>query len=226
LAPIWSAPDGPSRHEPRSAPSGLRHLPRQTSFNGVSSYTAATTSVPPAVHRPARSHVNRSPEIELSATPIPNATMPAAAHVRRYPAANSSGDSGERCLVMREYSATVGETEGNIIAAIITTQTPRNQPNEPRPVQGPLSIPRIWSPVHHHPSAARPNSSVTRPSRARTADIAGASPPLAGRPACAGALIASSGLKRPRRTRRSRGRSCPRTGSRTRRSVTASPPPS
>ena len=52
-APIRSAPDGPSRHEPSSVPSGLRHLPRQTSFNGVSSYTAATTSVPrPSTGRP------------------------------------------------------------------------------------------------------------------------------------------------------------------------------
>src|SRR5215218_10764056 len=94
---------------------------------------------------------------------------------------------------MREYSATVGATEGNIIAAIITTQTPRNQPNEPRPVQGPLSIPRIRSPVHHQPRAATANSTATSPSRARTADSAGASPPLAGRLACAGALIVSSG---------------------------------
>ena len=37
LAPIRSAPDQPSRHEPSRKPSGLRHFPRQTSFNGVSS---------------------------------------------------------------------------------------------------------------------------------------------------------------------------------------------
>ena len=53
----------------------------------------------------------------------------------------SSGESGERSLVMREYSATVGATDGNIIAAIITTQTPRNQPSVPRPVHGPSSMP-------------------------------------------------------------------------------------
>src|SRR5215471_13210790 len=69
LTPIRSAPDGPSRQEPSREPSGLRHLPRQTSFNGVSSYTAATTSVPPAVHRPARDHVNRSPSTEPKAAP-------------------------------------------------------------------------------------------------------------------------------------------------------------
>ena len=37
FAPICSAPAGPSRHEPSRKPSGLRHLPRQTSLSGVSS---------------------------------------------------------------------------------------------------------------------------------------------------------------------------------------------
>src|SRR5437879_44170 len=193
FAPIRSAPDRPSRHEPSRNPSGLRHFPRQTSFNGVSSYTAAATSVPPAVHRPTRSHANRSPEVELRVAAIANARTPAAAQVRRYPAANSSGDNGDRCFVMREYSATTGAIEGNIIAAIITTQTPRNQPNEPRPVHGPLSIPRIWSPVHHQPTAATTSSSATRPRRARTADSAGAKPPPAGKPAGAVTLMASGG---------------------------------
>ena len=32
---------------------------------------------------------------------------------------------------MRAYSETVGATDGNIIAAIITTHTPRNQPSAP-----------------------------------------------------------------------------------------------
>src|ERR1700736_1076207 len=94
---------------------------------------------------------------------------------------------------MREYSATVGATEGNIMAAIITTQTPRNQLKEPRPVHGPLSIPRICSPDHNQPRAATVKRTATKASRVRTADIAGASPPLAGRLACAEALIASSG---------------------------------
>src|SRR3954470_2222935 len=93
---------------------------------------------------------------------------------------------------MREYSATVGATEGSIIATIITTQTPRNQANDPSSVHGPLSIPRIWSPVHHHPAAASRNSSATSPRRVRAADSAGASPPLAARFACGGALNASS----------------------------------
>src|SRR4026209_1410131 len=93
---------------------------------------------------------------------------------------------------MREYSATVGATDGNIIAAILTTQKPRNQPDEPRPVHGPLSIPRIRSPVHHQPRAARVNSRATSPSRVRTADSAGARPPLAARSACGGALNSSS----------------------------------
>ena len=39
---------------------------------------------------------------------------------------------------MREYSATVGATDGNIIAAIITTQVARNQPNVPSAGPGPV----------------------------------------------------------------------------------------
>src|SRR5689334_10190589 len=37
VAPIRTAPEPPSRHDPSSTPSGLRHLPRQTSFSGVTS---------------------------------------------------------------------------------------------------------------------------------------------------------------------------------------------
>src|SRR6266550_358925 len=95
---------------------------------------------------------------------------------------------------MREYSATVGATDGNIIAAIITTQTPRNQPSVPRPVQGPLSIPRIWPSVHHQPLPARAKSTVTRPSRARAAPKCGARP-VPGARSCAGAITCSN---RPR----------------------------
>src|SRR4051794_12347726 len=61
---------------------------------------------------------------------------------------------------MRAYSPTVGATEGSIIAAIITTHTPRNQPSVPRAVHGPASIPLIRCPVDHHPAAARPHRSA------------------------------------------------------------------
>ena len=115
--------------------------------------------------------------------------------------------------VMREYSATVGATDGNIIAAIITIQTDRNQPNVPRPVQGPSSIPCIWSAVHHQPAAASANSTTTSPRRVRTAENAGASPPPWGR-RCR--CRRAHGVTPPRRTRTSRGRSCPRTGCRRR----------
>src|SRR6185312_4048346 len=48
----------------------------------------------------------------------------------------------------------------------------------PRSVQGPLSIPRIWSAVHHQPTAASTKSSATRPRRVRMAENAGPrSPP-------------------------------------------------
>ena len=49
--------------------------------------------------------------------------------------------SGFRLIL--EYNATVGATEGNIIAAIITIHTLTNQPNVPRLVHGPLPIPAI-----------------------------------------------------------------------------------
>src|SRR5919106_3642307 len=77
---------------------------------------------------------------------------------------------------MRAYSATVGDTDGNIIAAIITIHTPRNQPTAPRSVPGPSSIPRMRSVVDHHASAARPNSAAIRPRRARAAANAGPRP--------------------------------------------------
>src|SRR3954469_597544 len=94
---------------------------------------------------------------------------------------------------MREYSATVGATDGNIIAAIITTQIPRNQPSAPRPVHGPASMPRICRTVHHQPTPARRNSVRTRPSRTRTAAKAGARPRPSRRRSGAGAVIAGSG---------------------------------
>src|SRR5262245_20544761 len=94
---------------------------------------------------------------------------------------------------MQEYSAAVGATDGNIIAAIITTQIARNHENAPSPVHGPSSIPRIWSADHHQLIAARATSRRTKPRRARTATSAGPSPPPLGRRACTGALTVSGG---------------------------------
>src|SRR3954469_13445585 len=62
---------------------------------------------------------------------------------------------------MREYRATVGATDGNIIAAIITIHTPTNQPSVPRPDHGPSSMPCIRSAVHAQP-ATRPRPAGTR----------------------------------------------------------------
>ena len=63
----------------------------------------------------------------------------------------------------RVYSAIVGATDGNIIAAIITTQMPRNQPRLPRLVQGPASMPSIWRAVQTHPIRATAHRAATRP---------------------------------------------------------------
>src|SRR6266567_2552058 len=79
-APIRSAPNRPSRHEPSNNPSGLRHLPRQASLSGVTSYTAATISVVAATQRPPRSHVSTSPTARPPAYATANASAPAPAH--------------------------------------------------------------------------------------------------------------------------------------------------
>src|SRR5438445_11381071 len=83
---------------------------------------------------------------------------------------------------MREYKAIVGATEGNIIAAIITTQTSRNQLRLPRLVQGPASMPRICLAIHHQPTTAIARSSATKPSRTLAAtNVARTSTPSATR---------------------------------------------
>src|SRR5205807_751684 len=124
---------------------------------------------------------NEPPNARDAAAPRPYAATPAAAHVSRYPAANTYGATDERSRVSRAYKATVGAADGNIIAAIITSQTPMNQPKPPSPVHGPLSMPRISRAVHTQPAAARTNSDATRPSRARAAVSAGLRPVLAAR---------------------------------------------
>src|SRR5205807_4258872 len=103
------------------------------------------------------------PNSPPTAAPTANAPTPAAAHVSRYPPTKAIGAIGERCLVIRAYSAAVGATDGNIIAAIITTHTETNQPNAPRCVHGPSSMPRIRSAVHHHPIPAVPKRTATSP---------------------------------------------------------------
>src|SRR5215211_6156085 len=65
-------------------------------------------------------------------------------------------------LWIREYMRAIGRIEGNIIAAIITTQTPTNQPRSPRSVPGPASIPSMRSPVMFQ---ARIESAISRPIR-------------------------------------------------------------
>ena len=47
----------------------------------------------------------------------------------------------ERPRATREWKSAIGATEGNIIAAIIVTHTPRNQTSPPRSVPGPAVHP-------------------------------------------------------------------------------------
>src|SRR5215216_3930712 len=52
---------------------------------------------------------------------------------------------------------TIGATDGNIIAPIITTQVVRKNPSAPGSVPGPASMPAIRSPVTTQPTAASVN---------------------------------------------------------------------
>ena len=70
----------------------------------------------------------------------------------------------------------MGATDGNIIAAIITSQTPANHVSVPSSVHGPPSMPCISSAVHSQPTAERPKRRATSPMRVRAAARAGASP--------------------------------------------------
>src|SRR6187551_1573118 len=55
---------------------------------------------------------------------------------------------------------TIGAIDGNIIAAIITTQMPTKNPSVPGSVPGPASIPSICSPVI---AQATPASTISSP---------------------------------------------------------------
>src|SRR4051794_28929292 len=88
------------------------------------------------------------------------------------------------------------------MAAIITTQTPANQPNVPRSVQGPSSMPRISSTVHHQLTAARAKRRAMSPSRARAAANAGARPAVPGERSSTDVIKRSGG---PRERRREAG---------------------
>src|SRR3954451_9141331 len=94
---------------------------------------------------------------------------------------------------MREYRATVGATDGSIIAAIITTHTPTNQPSVPSPVQDPSSMPLICSLVHHQLSTASASNRAMRPRRARTDASRGARAAVAGARSGVAAIIPSGG---------------------------------
>src|SRR4051812_44944817 len=94
---------------------------------------------------------------------------------------------------MREYRATVGATDGSIIAAIITTHTPTNQPSVPSPVQDPSSMPLICSLVHHQLRRASASKRTMRPRRARAEVSRGARPALAEARCGVAAIIPSGG---------------------------------
>jgi hypothetical protein len=62
---------------------------------------------------------------------------------------------------------TAGAADGSIIAAVIVTQIPRNQPSAPRSVPGPASIPRIRSTSAIHARSAVPTREAASAGRLR-----------------------------------------------------------
>ena len=63
----------------------------------------------------------------------------------------------------RANASTIGATDGSIIAAIIVTQIPRNQPSPPRSVPGPASIPRMRSNVRIQAASVSPSRTAATP---------------------------------------------------------------
>ena len=134
-----------------------------------------------------------------------------------------SGESGERSLVMREYSATVGATDGNIIAAIITTHDPEEPAERSEAGPGPVVHPPHLA-DGPPPADAGEREELRRraPRRNRTAANGGARPP----PLEARGATRRAGSSRPRELGLSTARSCPRRRCRRRRSASAWPRPS
>ena len=74
----------------------------------------------------------------------------------------------------RSYMSTVGATEGNIIAAIITTQTVMKKPRPPRLIPGTDSMPPIRSWVTSQATTASASSTPSRASWVRSSRDAAA----------------------------------------------------
>ncbi len=143
------------------------------SLIGVSWYSPATTIAPPATYGPARSHESTPPSIASTTRKRPYATTPYPVHASRYPARKTQVGTyaawprRARSLVTRANASTIGDTDGSIIAAIIVTQIPRNQPSPPRSVPGPASMPRIRSKTRIQATSVNPSSPAAIPTGLR-----------------------------------------------------------
>ena len=75
--------------------------------------------------------------VRKQAVPIPRRQVAGNEDPRRH----ERGVAATRPLLLTRANAkTIGDTDGSIIAAIIVTQIPTNQPSPPRSVPGPASI--------------------------------------------------------------------------------------
>lgn len=94
---LFLTPNHPLRQEPSKAQRGLWQLPRRTSFKDVSSYRGGDEEGPASSPTAKAVPCDEVTQIELSAAPIANATIPALAQISRCPPANRSGERGEGC---------------------------------------------------------------------------------------------------------------------------------
>src|SRR3990172_3633346 len=110
----------------------------------------------------------------------PNASRPYAVHETRYPATNCAIRHVlvaplERATIVRDHRIATGATDGNIIAAIITTHIVMNSGRLIPIVPGPTPMPRAWSSVTSQASTA------SRTRAAQAGAICRSGSPAAGR---------------------------------------------
>src|SRR4051794_28521834 len=98
----------------------------------------------------------------------------------RYPATKKPVPT--RCRLTRSYTTTIGSTDGNIIAAIITTQTTMKNPSVPGSVPGPASMPSIRPAVTVQATTASASSKHASTASARAIRPRGARATNSARP--------------------------------------------
>src|ERR1700682_1049703 len=142
----------PPKSWPRMKANGLWQAFRQTVFQGVNWYAAATSRMAPAT---TRTHTDE-PTVAgrfWKARNAPSGTRPIAVHTKRYPRTNAAvgGHPSPRCRTTTRWARTIGPMVGNIMATIMVSHIPRKTggaipPGIPLPICArPVTMPDIVS---------------------------------------------------------------------------------